>query len=151
MESFIFSIVKRETEATSIDSDPNSGTIFWLDSNRGTLNSVKRDGTEARKIFSDLHSPQRISVDWIAKNIYWTDDETDVIEMADFEGKYRYKVILLYDVKEVFLVRSKRVVSCFLCANSFYLYLQKTLFLTQCVYVLASSMPHSTLVHKVHL
>ena len=120
MESFIFSIVKRETEATSIDSDPNSGTIFWLDSNRGTLNSVKRDGTEARKIFSDLHSPQRISVDWIAKNIYWTDDETDVIEMADFEGKYRYKVILLYDVIEVFLVRSKRVVSCFLCANSFY-------------------------------
>jgi hypothetical protein len=45
-----------------------------------------------------------LAVDWISKNIYWTDDEADVIEMADFEGKFRYKVNKFeFDEKNVFI------------------------------------------------
>ena len=94
MESFIFNTIRRESSPSSIESDPSTATIFWLDTARGTLNSLKRDGTERKKIFDDLHSPKRLAFDWISKNLYWTDDEADVIEMADFQGKYRYKVRL---------------------------------------------------------
>ena len=94
MESFLFNTIRRESSPSSIESDPSSGTIFWLDTARGTLNSLKRDGTDRKKIFDDLHSPKRMAFDWISKNLYWTDDEADVIEMADFQGKYRYKVRL---------------------------------------------------------
>ena len=92
MESFIFNAVGRDSSPTSLESSSTESFIFWLDSARGSLHRVNRDGTNRRMIFEDLHSPKRLAVDWISKNIYWTDDEADVIEMADFEGKYRYKV-----------------------------------------------------------
>ena len=43
-------------------------------------------------ILKILLSPQRISVDSISKRIYWTDDKSQVIEMADFDGKQRYVI-----------------------------------------------------------
>ena len=92
MESFIFNAVGRESNPTSLESSPTESFIFWLDTARGSLHRVNRDGTRRMKVFEDLHSPKRLAVDWISKNIYWTDDEADVIEMADFDGKYRYKV-----------------------------------------------------------
>ena len=61
----------------------------------GCTSSFRLFLSDRRKIFDDLHSPKRLAVDWISKNIYWTDDEADVIEMSDFEGKFRYKVNLL--------------------------------------------------------
>jgi len=96
MESFVFSAVRRDSNPSSIESAQNIGSIFWIDTAKGSLHTSKRDGTERRKIFDDLHSPKRLAVDWISENIYWTDDEADVIEMADFDGKYRYKVRLLF-------------------------------------------------------
>ena len=94
MESFIFNAVGRDSSLTSLESSSSESFIFWLDGARGSLHRANRDGTDRRKIFDDLHSPKRLAVDWISKNIYWTDDEADVIEMSDFHGKYRYKVNL---------------------------------------------------------
>ena len=41
------------------------------------------------KIFVDLGSPEGIAVDWLSRNIYWTDSGLDRIEVSRLDGKDR--------------------------------------------------------------
>uniref|UniRef100_A0A0K2T8A8 EGF-like domain-containing protein n=1 Tax=Lepeophtheirus salmonis TaxID=72036 RepID=A0A0K2T8A8_LEPSM len=70
---------------------PENNIIFWIGFN--SIYRSNRDGTDTRIVVTDLNSPQRIVIDWIARNIYWTDDDSDVIELSDIEGKHRYIII----------------------------------------------------------
>ena len=38
-------------------------------------------------------SPDGLAIDWIADNMYWTDPETDKIEVAKLDGRFRKVVI----------------------------------------------------------
>ena len=78
-------------DATAIETYPASQYIFWIDG-RG-INRMKMDGTDKKLILNDLLSPQKLSVDWVSERIYWTDDKNEVIESADFHGKFRYVLI----------------------------------------------------------
>ena len=40
-----------------------------------------------------LPAPDGIAIDWIADNLYWTDADTDKIEVARLDGRYRRVVI----------------------------------------------------------
>lgn len=40
-------------------------------------------------IVSEVHHPDGIAVDWIARNMYWTDTGTDRIEVARLNGSSR--------------------------------------------------------------
>lgn len=44
-------------------------------------------------IVSEIENPDGIALDWISRNIYWTDTGTDRIEVARLHGGYR-KVII---------------------------------------------------------
>lgn len=33
--------------------------------------------------------PEALTVDWVTDKIYWTDSETDRVEVATLDGKYR--------------------------------------------------------------
>ena len=44
-----------------------------------------------------LYHPESIAVDWIARNLYWGDDQTKRIEMSRLDGSSR-KVIIWRDV-----------------------------------------------------
>lgn len=44
-------------------------------------------------IVSEIQDPDGIALDWISRNIYWTDTGTDRIEVARLEGGFR-KVII---------------------------------------------------------
>ena len=46
---------------------------------------------------SGLGSPEGVAIDWIGRNIYWTDSESDSIEVANLDG-LNHKV-LVEDVK----------------------------------------------------
>lgn len=39
--------------------------------------------------FPDIGSPEGLAVDWVSRNIYWTDSTRDTIEVASIEGKRR--------------------------------------------------------------
>ena len=39
--------------------------------------------------FLDLGSPEGVAVDWIARNMYWTDSGLDRIEISNLDGKNR--------------------------------------------------------------
>ena len=42
-----------------------------------------------------IFSPDGIAVDWVARNIYWTDTGTDRIEVARLNGSFR-KVLITW-------------------------------------------------------
>ena len=42
---------------------------------------------------SEIDRPDGVAVDWVARNIYWTDTGTDHIEVARLNGSHR-KVII---------------------------------------------------------
>lgn len=41
----------------------------------------------------DMKTPDHIAIDWIARNIYWTESELDRIEVARIDGTSR-KIIV---------------------------------------------------------
>jgi len=56
-------------------------TVWWL-----------RAGQEV-VVDSEIDRPDGVAVDWVARNIYWTDTGTDHIEVARLNGSYR-KVLI---------------------------------------------------------
>ena len=77
----------------SVASLPSESLLFWIDGTRGCVYRASREGSARKVVVSHLQSPARMAVDWVAKNLYWTDNMLDVIEMADIEGRHRYVVI----------------------------------------------------------
>ncbi|XP_059475497.1 low-density lipoprotein receptor-related protein 1 isoform X2 [Neocloeon triangulifer] len=93
--------ISRVSMATSIDFHADLDLLFWVDSDRGSITSIKRDGTNRHKVVEHHESVENIAidwiaglaVDWIAGNVYWTDPKFSVIEVARLDGSYRYVVI----------------------------------------------------------
>jgi len=44
-------------------------------------------------MLTDIGSPEGISIDWVSRNIYWTDSTKDTLEVANLDNKRR-KVIV---------------------------------------------------------
>jgi len=38
---------------------------------------------------SDLDSPEGVAIDWIGRNMFWTDSGSDTIEVASLDGTNR--------------------------------------------------------------
>ena len=52
------------------------------------------DGSEIETVVDkNLQTTDGLAVDWIGKNLYWTDTGMDVIEVARLDGKYRRTLI----------------------------------------------------------
>ena len=79
--------------ATRIDFSFKDNLIFWLDSDDGTIASIKRDTTGYRTIVHGLESIEGLAVDWMAGNVYWVDPSYDVIEVARLNGSSRMVII----------------------------------------------------------
>lgn len=39
--------------------------------------------------FVDIGSPEGLSIDWVSRNIYWTDSSKDTLEVANIDTKLR--------------------------------------------------------------
>lgn len=87
--------------ATAIDYHASSDFVFIADSDRGSITKIKRDGSERSVIVSNFEQVVDgnsldwlggIAVDWVANNIYWTDQKRNLIEVARLDGFMRYVV-----------------------------------------------------------
>jgi len=46
-------------------------------------------------ISNEIYHPDGVAVDWVARNIYWSDTGTDRIEVARLNGKHRRVIYFL--------------------------------------------------------
>ena len=50
-------------------------------------------------IINDVSHPDGIAVEWLARNLYWTDTGTDRIEVSRLDGSFR-KIVISEDLDE---------------------------------------------------
>ncbi|XP_054913786.1 low-density lipoprotein receptor-related protein 2 isoform X1 [Poeciliopsis prolifica] len=78
----------------TVDFDRETSRIYWADATQKKIWSAFQNGTEKREVFSTgLMVPETIAVDWVGRNLYWTDSVLENIEVSTLDGHYR-KVLL---------------------------------------------------------
>ncbi|KAJ6647666.1 Prolow-density lipoprotein receptor-related protein 1, partial [Pseudolycoriella hygida] len=93
--------IPRISLASSIDYHFEKDLIFWADNDKGTVSSIKRDGTNRKILFNQAEQPELssvdwsggIAVDWVANNIYIADEKRNIIEVTRLNGSSRYVVV----------------------------------------------------------
>ena len=80
------------TSPVDIALDPTMGIMFITDNNR--VVRANMDGTHLRPLVEDaVYKASGLSVDLIAKRVYWSDILLDYIETTDYNGKSRQQII----------------------------------------------------------
>ncbi|XP_072540428.1 low-density lipoprotein receptor-related protein 8 isoform X3 [Salminus brasiliensis] len=91
-------VVPTLKNAVALDVDVTTNKMYWCDLFHrkifsAYINKASNSSEQNTLIDSALHSPEGIAVDWIHKNIYWTDSGHKTISVATSDGKKR-KVLL---------------------------------------------------------
>lgn len=78
-------------DAAALDFFFEESTVFWTDI---TLELIKRayineSRTSINIVSTGLVSPDGLACDWIGKKLYWTDSETNRIEVSNMDGSFR--------------------------------------------------------------
>ena len=96
-------------DVVSIDYHFNSGTIFYIEAGLKQIKSFKLTNQNLSQlgasetysvqtvISHELGQPNSLAVDWIASNLYWSDQEKHLISIARFDGSSR-KVLIDLDL-----------------------------------------------------
>ena len=88
-------VVTGQIAAVAIDYDYDTGFIYWTDVVLGNIQRAvfDDDSRTIEVVVRGLKSPEGLTVDWINKKLYWTDAGSDVIEVAEFNGRHRMTLI----------------------------------------------------------
>ncbi|KAF7245372.1 Low-density lipoprotein receptor-related protein 5 [Varanus komodoensis] len=100
MESTI--VVSGLEDAAAVDFLYSQGVIYWTDVSEETIKQTYFNQTGnlvQNVIVSGLVSPDGLACDWIGKKLYWTDSETNRIEVANLNGTSR-KVLFWQDLDQ---------------------------------------------------
>ncbi|KAK7073342.1 Low-density lipoprotein receptor-related protein 6 [Halocaridina rubra] len=89
-------IVKDVTDAASVDYYYKDQLVCWTDIDNELIKCVEinrggdaKDHREVIVITRGIVSPDGLAVDWLGAKIYWTDSDTDKIEVAELYTKHR--------------------------------------------------------------
>ncbi|KAI4883346.1 hypothetical protein NFI96_011192, partial [Prochilodus magdalenae] len=90
--------------AVALDVDVTTNKMYWCDLFHrkifsAYINKASNSSEQITLIDSALHSPEGIAVDWVHKNIYWTDSGHKIISVATSDGKKR-KVLIDSELSE---------------------------------------------------
>ncbi|XP_048457917.1 low-density lipoprotein receptor-related protein 8 isoform X1 [Rhincodon typus] len=82
----------------ALDVDVEAEKIYWIDLYYKEIYSAPLDkasdpSQHVHLIKYDLHTPEGLAVDWVHKNIYWTDSGTRSISVATADGTKRKTLI----------------------------------------------------------
>uniref|UniRef100_A0A8C6QUZ8 Low-density lipoprotein receptor-related protein 2 n=1 Tax=Nannospalax galili TaxID=1026970 RepID=A0A8C6QUZ8_NANGA len=90
----IFSLVQDASYVVALDFDSVTGRVFWSDLNQGKTWSAFQNGTDKRIVHeSGVSVTETIAVDWIGRNLYWTDYALETIEVSKIDGSHRTVLI----------------------------------------------------------
>lgn len=90
-------------DAAAVDYVYAQGLIYWSDVSEEAIKRTLFNGSTPSGIqttvVSNLASPDGLACDWMGNKLYWTDSETNRIEVAELDGTYR-KVLFWQDLDQ---------------------------------------------------
>lgn len=88
-------------DATALDFYYDDETLFWADVGLEEIKSMHINDSKTNRsvIYTGLMSPDGLACDWLGKKLYWTDSETNRIEVSNFDGTHR-KVLIWKDLDQ---------------------------------------------------
>uniref|UniRef100_A0A8U8BUY5 Low-density lipoprotein receptor-related protein 2 n=1 Tax=Geospiza parvula TaxID=87175 RepID=A0A8U8BUY5_GEOPR len=90
----IYSLVRDGTNIVAIDFDSVTDRIFWSDTTQDKIWSAYQNGTDRKIVFdSGVTVTESIAVDWVGRNLYWTDFVLETIEVSKMDGSHRTVLI----------------------------------------------------------
>ncbi|XP_065448069.1 low-density lipoprotein receptor-related protein 5 isoform X4 [Chrysemys picta bellii] len=95
-------VVSGLEDAAAVDFQYSQGIVYWTDVSEEAIKQTYLNQTGnivQNVIISGLVSPDGLACDWIGKKLYWTDSETNRIEVANLNGTSR-KVLFWQDLDQ---------------------------------------------------
>ena len=86
-------VVSGLEDAAAVDFIYAQGLIYWSDVSEEAIKRTVFNGSspsgDQTIVVSCLASPDGLACDWLGKKLYWTDSETNRIEVAELDGSFR--------------------------------------------------------------
>ncbi|XP_056378588.1 very low-density lipoprotein receptor isoform X3 [Hyla sarda] len=86
-------LVEQLRNTVALDADISGQSLFWADTIQKSIFRASLDSRDSigdyMTVIDGLHSPAAIAVDWVYKNIYWTDAGLKTISVSNFDGSKR--------------------------------------------------------------
>ncbi|XP_055136598.1 low-density lipoprotein receptor-related protein 6 isoform X8 [Symphalangus syndactylus] len=78
-------------DAAAVDFVFSHGLIYWSDVSEEAIKRTEFNKTESVQnvVVSGLLSPDGLACDWLGEKLYWTDSETNRIEVSNLDGSLR--------------------------------------------------------------
>ncbi|XP_049582985.1 low-density lipoprotein receptor-related protein 8 isoform X1 [Syngnathus scovelli] len=96
-------VVPTLKNAVALDVDVATNKMFWSDLYHHKIYSAyinkANDSSQQLALIEALHSPEGLAVDWVHKNIYWTDSGNKSISVATGDGSKR-KMLIVTELSE---------------------------------------------------
>ena len=73
----------------SLDFDILTNTIYWSDINQGNIYRASIDSAGRELIVEGLNAPEKVTIDWINRKLYWCDSGSKTIEFSNLDGSDR--------------------------------------------------------------
>uniref|UniRef100_A0A131YQ22 Low density lipoprotein receptor-related protein 5/6 n=1 Tax=Rhipicephalus appendiculatus TaxID=34631 RepID=A0A131YQ22_RHIAP len=86
-------------DAAALDFLYEGGLLFWTDVGLEVIRRRSLDGTDLTVASMGVVSPDGLACDWVGRKLYWTDSETNRLEVAELDGSHR-KVLLWRDLDQ---------------------------------------------------
>uniref|UniRef100_A0A671SN54 Low-density lipoprotein receptor-related protein 5-like n=1 Tax=Sinocyclocheilus anshuiensis TaxID=1608454 RepID=A0A671SN54_9TELE len=94
-------VVSDLEDAAAVDFLFSEGLIFWTDVSEEAIKQTHYNLSTIWQtvVVSGLDSPDGLACDWLGRKLYWTDSETNRIEVANLDGTSR-KVLFWQDLDQ---------------------------------------------------
>lgn len=95
-------VVSGLEDAAAVDFIYIRGLIYWSDVSEEAIKRAVFNGSSSgtqSTVVSGLASPDGLACDWLGNKLYWTDSETNRIEVAEPDGTLR-KVLFWQDLDQ---------------------------------------------------
>ncbi|XP_047660030.1 low-density lipoprotein receptor-related protein 6-like [Tachysurus fulvidraco] len=95
-------VVSGLEDAAAVDFVYSNGLIYWSDVSEEAIKRAVFNGSGSgaqSTVVSGLASPDGLACDWLGSKLYWTDSETNRVEVAELDGTLR-KVLFWQDLDQ---------------------------------------------------
>lgn len=76
-----------------MDFDPVKDYVYWSDSSRDEIFRAHLNGSAQEQVVDQLGTPDGIAVDYVGRNLYWTDRTSNRIGVSKLDGSFRKTLV----------------------------------------------------------